>query len=248
VTYAWGWGASPWYGYYGGYFVPEPIYPSPALWLTDYLLAENLRLAYENGSAANRDAPPQPVAQSNATVSPEVKRLIAEEVQQQLAAERDAAASTNGASQQTADNTVPPALDPKHKIFVVASTMDLSAGGQSCVLTPGDIIERTSRTVTDDGKVPISVMSSKDGDCPVDFASALDVSVLQDMHNQFREQIAGGLEKLATTEGKDLPAGPPANPRQSAEGQAPASDDARELLNRQSREGDQAEAEVKLPD
>ena len=46
VYYNWGWGPAPWF--YGGYFAPAPYYPTASLWLTDYLLAENLKLAYSN--------------------------------------------------------------------------------------------------------------------------------------------------------------------------------------------------------
>ncbi|HEY2774405.1 MAG TPA: hypothetical protein VGK20_10205 [Candidatus Binatia bacterium] len=56
VYYHWGWYGSPWVGYYGGYFAPEAYYPSAAFWLTDYLLAANLQLAYAASQAAY--APP----------------------------------------------------------------------------------------------------------------------------------------------------------------------------------------------
>ncbi len=250
VAFAWGFGPSPWYGYYGGYFAPEPVYPSAALWLTDFLLAENLRIAYENQLAANGGAQPAlPSADnSSAALSPEIKRQIAEEVQQQLAAERDAAAQPPAATAQpTSADAPPPALDPKTKIFVVTSAIDISAGDQTCALTPGDIIERTSRTMTDDGRVPVSVMNSKNGDCPVDFAATMDVGTLQDMHNQLREQIAAGMDKLASSQGKGLPAGPAANPRDVADGQAPAAADAQDLLTKQASEADKTEAQVKLP-
>ncbi len=75
--------ATPWF--YGGYFAPEPYYPTPALWLTDYLLAANLRLAYE--SQQQQQAPPPEMAESNGVaLTPEIKMQIAEEVRQQLAA------------------------------------------------------------------------------------------------------------------------------------------------------------------
>lgn len=51
VYYRWGWYGSPWYRPYSYYFAPYPVYPYPSLWLTDYLLAEDLRLAYEAGYA-----------------------------------------------------------------------------------------------------------------------------------------------------------------------------------------------------
>jgi hypothetical protein len=46
VAFAWGWGGAPWYGYYGYYFTPYAVYPGPAFWLTDYVVAENLQAAY----------------------------------------------------------------------------------------------------------------------------------------------------------------------------------------------------------
>jgi hypothetical protein len=52
VYYNWGWAGQPWYGYYGPYYQPYPAYPYASLWLTDYLLAANLRLAYEAAQAA----------------------------------------------------------------------------------------------------------------------------------------------------------------------------------------------------
>ena len=52
VYYGWGWGGAPWYGYYGGYFAPYPVYPSAAFWLTDYLISANLQAAYEARAAA----------------------------------------------------------------------------------------------------------------------------------------------------------------------------------------------------
>jgi hypothetical protein len=65
------------------------------------------------------------------------------------------------------------------------------------------------------------------------------------MHNEFREQISAGMEKLAGNQGKGgLPTGPAANPRQVAEGQASASADAKDLLAKQVQEADRTEAEV----
>ena len=42
VPYAWGFVGNPWAVYYGGYFTPYPVYPSPAFWLTDYLISASL--------------------------------------------------------------------------------------------------------------------------------------------------------------------------------------------------------------
>jgi hypothetical protein len=121
IRYGWVWGGAPWYGYYGGYFAPYPVYPSAAFWLTDYLISANLQAAYQAQAAANAaaaqaaasNAPPDNGQPNNApsdqqstggndaqaansgtvTLTPEVKAAIAEEVKAQLAAQQTAAQS-----------------------------------------------------------------------------------------------------------------------------------------------------------
>src|SRR5579862_4083496 len=46
VTYAWGWRAQPWYPMYGFAFTPYPVYSSPDLWMTDYIIAQSMQTAY----------------------------------------------------------------------------------------------------------------------------------------------------------------------------------------------------------
>ncbi|MFZ0956508.1 MAG: hypothetical protein WAN60_09210 [Candidatus Sulfotelmatobacter sp.] len=139
VYYGWGWGGAPWYGFYGAYFAPYPVYPSAAFWLTDYLIAANLQAAYAaqaaasaaaangaaaNGAAANGAAASdqsQDSASNNApadnsgsvALSPEVKEAIAEEVKAQLAAEQAAAqpAASSGGQNQTTQASAAPASD-----------------------------------------------------------------------------------------------------------------------------------------
>jgi len=232
VSYAWGWGPVGWYGFYGGYFAPEAMYPSASLWLTDYLLAENLRQSYEDRQAAGEQLTSQD-GQGTA-LTPEVKQAIAEQVSRDLADERAAAAQPPGATPPpTTANAPPPDLTP-------------SDGGPGCALTAGDIIERTARGMTPDGKIAINVLNGKDGDCQADTASTIDLATLQDMQNQYREQLAAGAGKLAQSEGQSLPSGPPAgNPRQVAEGQAPAAADAQSLVSQQNQDADRTDSEIK---
>jgi len=83
VYYNWAFTASPWYAYYGGYFAPYPVYYSPSLWLTDYLMASSLQQAYQN-QAANAAAAAESAA---APLTPEVKQAIADEIRRQIALE-----------------------------------------------------------------------------------------------------------------------------------------------------------------
>jgi hypothetical protein len=52
VAYTWGWRAQPWYPMYGSLFTPYPVYTSPDLWMTDYIMAQNMQAAYQAQAAA----------------------------------------------------------------------------------------------------------------------------------------------------------------------------------------------------
>ncbi len=98
---------------------------------------------------------------------------------------------------------VPAALDPKQKIFIVGSNLDLVSDAGECAVTPGDVLLRTGSAPDENNKVSVSVVSSKKGDCPVDTTSDVEVTELQEMHNQFREKMDTGLKSLAENSGKN---------------------------------------------
>ncbi len=242
IVFSWGWGGDPWYGYYGGYFAPAPYYPSASLWLTDYLLAENLRLAYENRRQADALAEAQADQSAQVTLTPAVKQQIADEVRMQIEEEQAAAAQT--APTAYSQDAPPPALDPKHRVFVVSMDLDVIADGQECSLTPGDIIVRGGDMV-DGTRVPVSVVSSKPGDCGVKSTTTIQVSDLQEMHNRFREQIDSGLQTLSEKQGKNgLPAAPAAMARPVPEGVAEPDPTVENQLNQQQQEANRAESEI----
>jgi hypothetical protein len=225
VAYGWGGGfVAPWFGFYAGYFTPSAVYASPDLWLTDYLIAQNLRLAYESQQAGNEGQAAQPSAndQPSAQLSPKMKALVADEVKSQIAAEKAAALEpTSSTSQQqtSGSDQVPPALT--QRFFVVASNLDITTeANKSCSLTPGDIIQRTGKGVADNGAVAIVVVSNKPGDCAADSVAAVQLADLQEMHNQFREQLDGGLKMLADNQVKGVRNEPAAGARPVAEGTA----------------------------
>src|SRR6185437_7219065 len=102
VPYAWGWGGNPWYGYYGFYFAPYPVYASPAFWLTDYLLATTLQAAYVAQAQANAQAAAT-AANGPPALSPEIKQQIADEVKYDIQQE-NMAAQANSANPQASPN------------------------------------------------------------------------------------------------------------------------------------------------
>jgi hypothetical protein len=233
------------------------MYPTAALWLTDFLLAEDLRLAYEarrdaeaNAAAGQAYQPPPPAAEGqgySGQISPELKEAIAAEVRAQLAAEQQQGAST--APQQPAPSGAeapPGALDPARRLFVVSSNLAVSTvDGQDCELTSGDIITRLDDTPDDNNKVRVSVSSSKGGDCGVGATLMVDVNDLQEMQNQFGDKIDTGLKTLADNSGQG--GLPPAPDTGTTAGQVPlpppdASVDS--ALQAQQQQADQTEKQV----
>lgn len=249
VRYAWGGGiTSPWFGFYAGYFTPYSTYASPDLWLTDYLVAQNLRLAYESQQAGNGgQAPEAQSSNQQAALSPEVKALIADEVRQQLAAERAAAVMPTSSSAQPSGpggEQPPPALS--QRFFVVSSNLDVAtAGGQACSLTPGDVIQRKGKELTPDGGVATEVVASKAGDCAADSTATIQLAELQDMHNQFREQLDSGLKMMADNQAQGLPSVSNAGARPVAEGTANPVVDAESQLASQDADAVRIETQVR---
>jgi hypothetical protein len=261
VTYGWGWGAAPWYGYYGAYFQPYPVYPYASLWVADYLIAANLQAAYDAGVAAGQaggetflydlgtaayggGAEPAGDAAVAAKLSPELKKQISDEVQTEIAAEKIAAGTTASATAGGGDER-PSALDPSYKMFVVFTDLDVSTDdGQDCSLSAGDVVERVDADAGSDNGVHVKVRAGKTSDCKVDSNPQVDLNDLQEMHNHFREQIDAGLQELAKNSGKN---GLPAAPDTKTTGGPPPAPDANaaDQLKQQQADADQAEAEAK---
>jgi len=275
VYWGWGWGGAPWYGYYGGFFAPYPVYPSPAFWLTDYLLAASLQAAYANqqaaaaqeGAAANSGGSDNldasnggggaaPAASTGpVTLTPEVKEAIAEEVKAQLAAEKaeaansaaPAAAAPSGGAQQASNDVPPPALDPAQRTFVVDTNITVvDADGQECGLTSGDVLTRITDTPDADQKVNVSIAAGKKDDCAAGKTVAVGVDDLQEMHNHFREQLDKGMGELAKKGGTGGLPKPPDTATTASDVPPPQPDpNAEKTLADQQAAADKTEAEVK---
>jgi hypothetical protein len=222
---AWGWNGSPWYARYGGYFAPYPAYSTASLWLTDYLLAENLQAAYAARAEADAATSQQEAGTAAASrpasdvrLSPEVKQMIADQVKRQIAAEKTAAISKTVAP---SGDQLPDALNPAERIFVVSSSVDVTtADRKECGLAPGDVIMRMTDSPDDNQNVTASVQSSKEADCKAGQTVLIGTQDLQEMHNKFRQQLDSGLQTLAANAGKGgLPQAPDAT---TTSGEIPA--------------------------
>jgi hypothetical protein len=270
IGWSWGWMSTGWYGYYGSYFSPYPVYPSAAYWLTDYLVAADLQAAYaartvESGPSYTAGPTGSQVAQAGAAgptpqqqtvpLGPEAKQAITEEVRAELLAQQSAARLASAPPAPTGsephtlstDNDVPPALDPARRTFVVATSLDVISTDQECTLTPGDVITRITDTPDQDQHVTASVSSSKPADCAAGRQVLVAVQDLQEMQNHFREQIDSGLRELAAKQGTGgLPMAPNTN-LVAAEVPPPVVDaTAASMLQQQESTADQAEVDAAL--
>jgi hypothetical protein len=129
----------------------------------------------------------------------------------------------------------------------VSSPLDVAtAEGQPCSLTPGDIIERRGKEPDAGGNVKVEVVSSKAGDCSSDEDLNVKLADLQDMHNQFRENIDAGLKVMADNDAnsKGLPKAPPADVRNVSQGTCEPASDAQSMLVAQQDEAAKLQAQV----
>jgi hypothetical protein len=209
-----------------------------ALWSTDPLVAANLQATY-GAYMLGGGAPP-----ASTGLSKETKDAIAEEMKNEIAAEKAAAAAGSNAP---SGDQIPAAVDPKIRIFVVSTDEDLTTSdGTECTLTAGDVLDRTSVTPDDDKMVDATVKSSKKDECAVGAKVGVSVDDLQEMHNQLRIQMDAGLKELADKQGKNgLPAAPDTKTT-AGEAPAPTADtNVQNDLQQQKKDADAAEAEAK---
>jgi hypothetical protein len=228
VHYGWFWLGAPWYVGPDAYFVAAPVYPSASLWLTDYVLGQTLATAYEVHQQALVE---RAVEDADATddasrygdtdndfstvqaslqtpITPDLKAAIAEEVQEQIAAENTAAANPDKAATYA---ELPSALSQSNHVFVVSGNLDVTTvDQQQCSLQAGDILRLAAAPSGDSQLAQLRVASGKVTDCPVGTQVMVSVEDLQDMQNNLREQIASGLDTLQKNQGTNgLPAAPP---------------------------------------
>jgi hypothetical protein len=199
IHWGWGWGiGTPWYGYYGGWFTPYPVYASPTLWLTDYLVATTLEAAYQERMAAQAQAAAA-AANANANyaqtpLTADVKQAIADEVKRQLDQERT--------EQQN------PGYQPtlfgggSTHVFVVSTGLDVMSSGGGCALTEGDVLQLNGSPATGTESAQVVVMASKGNDCRKGSLVNVGVADLQEMQNQMRATVDQGLEVMRSKQGQ----------------------------------------------
>jgi hypothetical protein len=253
IHYGWGWGGAPWYGYYGGFFAPSPVYPTAALWLTDYMVAQDLQTAYAAHQEAGETAP-VPTDSGGPALTPDVKQQIADEVNGQIALEnQESQQATQNQDVDPGSSGIARMLSDGHKhIFVVGSALDVVDSNQAeCALSDGDVLALMSPPPPDAVAADLIVLASKGGnECGKTSTVTVQLTDLQEMQNNMRAMIDQGLQELQNKQGQGgLPAapaaaqGPPA-PAQYAEIAPPADPNAGNEIQQQTQQADQAETDV----
>ena len=219
VPYAWGWGAAPWYGYYGVYFAPYPVYPSAAYWLVDYMIAASLAEAY--AAAAADSAHLQQVnparlvyasfdpdtGTTSPTMTRDVKDAVADEVKLELLLSQKATDPASGAS----GSLEALFADGKPHVFVASTALTVSSSGSDCGLTEGDILALNGPPAKDATTADLRVLSSKQADCSKGSSVTVELTDLQEMQNHLLSNIDKGMADMKDHPGQGgLPA-PPAD-------------------------------------
>ena len=205
VAWGWGWGASPWYGFYGGYFTPYAYYRSPALWLTDFFIASTLQAAYQERMAAGMA--PAPVAGGEVALSPEVKQLVADEVQRQL--ERERAEGQSPSAYYGAD-AAPVWADNTSHVFVAYTALGVNSNLGYCTVGEGDVLQMRSIPPAYASAANVVVLASRRQDCRRGSMVTVQLQDLQDMSNRMRETVEAGLGDLQSHQGQNgMPPMPP---------------------------------------
>jgi hypothetical protein len=215
VPYGWGWGGNPWYGYYGFYFAPYPVYAGPAFWLTDYLIATSLQASYAAQAQAQANAD-YAGANGGPVLTPDVKAQIADEVKYDVQQE-NLAAQTNMNNPQgpPPDSSVGALLsDGRPHVFVAGADLDLvDAYGRECMVTEGDVVQVQGPPPPDAVQANAVVLASKGGnECARSTTVAVAVADLQEMQNHMRETVDQGMAELQAKQGQGgLPPAPAAD-------------------------------------
>jgi hypothetical protein len=183
--------------------------------------------------------------QSAAPLTQETKDQIVDEVQAELkTGQADSAAGS--ASSAPAGDRVPAALDPNQRVFIVSTALtEQTTDGGQCLLSPGDILTRTSNIPDGNQNVSVVVTSSQKHDCARRLPLKVSIQDLQDMHNDFLQKMDAGLKQLAANQGKKgMPASPNVGANANPEGQADPDPTTVNDLQQQEQEANAAEKEV----
>ncbi len=237
VRYSWGWQVQPWYPMYGPLFTPYPVYTSPDLWMTDYIIAQSMQTAYHAQTVAPPSAPAQqgtprrprrtralacPLREPRdapPAITPQVKAQLDAQIKVQLQEQQAAAATPVTLTTQS----TPPALKPNHVFFQVVQPLNvpLDTVNGHCSLSADDYIKRTGGMSSDDWTIPVVVELTRPSDCPKGLRTRIGLNDLNAMENEQEAQVMEAMQGASKNMGPNgPPSGPGAQPTLIADGSA----------------------------
>jgi hypothetical protein len=198
----------------GDYFQPEAAYSSPAMLMTDQVIAAQLgpvedRLMQADASSdpslsAYPDLP-RIAAPETTPISQPLKVAVSQQLGEVLT--RDSQA-VQGQAQ-----LVPAMLDPSIRYYFVDDALDVLTirGDSHCTLSKGDALYMSTPAPPNSAQAELLVSSSLKGDCPSGSHVAVNVADLQAMNNHCHESLSAAADRLASQGGQNgIPAPPPA--------------------------------------
>jgi hypothetical protein len=263
VAYAWGWGGSPWYGYYGGYFAPYPVYPSAAYWITDYMISASLADAYAAGVAAGASGNAARLRNpggahlvyasfdvGNTTTPPTMTKAVKDAISEEITRELAAAQKTQDPSDGSTASLATLLADGQPHVFVANAGLTVTSAGQDCALTEGDVLSLTTPPAQDAATANLQVLASKQSECAIGAAVDVGLDDLQEMQNHLLANIDNAMAQMKDHPGQGGLPTPPAAAIQGTT-QAPYAADAPPVdpngaaeLDQQAQQGAQLEQQV----
>ena len=143
ISFSWGWQVQPWYPVYGAQFTPYSEYTSPDLWMTDYIIAQNMQTAYQAQSAApiqaQQSGTSAPATDSDAavpTAQPNDPTVASPPIDAPAAAQPDNAPA--------APESAPPTITPAVKAQLDAQIKVQLREQQAAAMTPVTLTTQSS--------------------------------------------------------------------------------------------------------
>jgi hypothetical protein len=128
--------------------------------------------------------------------------------------------------------------------------LDVTAGGQECIITQGDVLQMNDNPAPDALSADVQVMASKGQDCARGSLASVSLQDLQEMQNHMRATLDQGLGELQAHPGQGGLPKPPAAALQAtvtapyAASAPPIDTNAAAELTQQAQQASQAEQEV----
>jgi hypothetical protein len=143
-------------------------------------------------------------------MSADVKQMVADEVQRQLAQERSEGQNVNNMQDPPRDTLPGIFNDGAAHALVVHNPLQANDGGMGCALTEGDVIGFQGNLTPGVDSASVRVLASKGRDCANGSMVGVSLQDILEMQNNLRETIDRGLGQLQSNAGRGgFPALPP---------------------------------------